>query len=184
MDVFSRAGSPELPQERRPRSRRHAVRGLHLVAVLFAFALGAVQKVHAVDIYYARAIGQEYLPTPVPATPPANSPGAPNGTKKQTLPDLPGLGTKAEEKEAPREMGMWTKVLIGVVVVGAIAALGNKGGDGGEVGASTGSAPPPPPPDTGGAGSNPGGGSGSGGGGSGGGGGIGIDVGIGIGGGN
>ena len=162
MDVFSCCQIPRSVW-RRFSARRAAT-------ILLALSLPLAQTVYAVDIYYARAIGQEYLPerTPPAPTPPANQP-------QETLPDLPGLGERTTENAAPKEgMGMWTKVLIGTVLVAAIAALGNNGG-GGSAGVSVGTGDTPPPTDTGSSGGN--GTSG----GSGGGGGPGVDVGIGIG---
>lgn len=117
MDVPSRSG----------RSRTSALRRLHAssLAIALALILGLLPlaAAEAVDIYHARAIGQEYLPEPPPATTPA-PPGA------REAPELPGLGASAEPEQAAPP-SLWKKVLIGTLVVAAIAALGNGGGSGG-----------------------------------------------------
>lgn len=158
----------------RPRSRCSCA-----VIIATALALPAAQTAHAVDIYYARAIGQEYLPE--------SAPGQPQRNGERAQPALPALGAPAEEDPAPEEgMGLWSKVLIGTLVVAAIAALGNRGGGGSAgVGVGTGGVPAPDSGNSGpgggsGGGSDGGGDSGSDGG-SGGGGGIGIDLGLGAG---
>lgn len=110
---------------RHPRTRRQPLTRLPgRLALLLAAALllPGVQSAQAVDIYYARAIGQEYLPE---ARPPAGLPES----STSSSPDLPGLGDRAAPEEAPRPMSIWSKVLIGVVLVAAVAALGD--GDGG-----------------------------------------------------
>lgn len=149
------------------------------VLLVPALLLPLAQTAQAVEIYYARAIGHDFLPDAAPSTP---TPSKPGQAPKQ---DLPGLGTQPETNSqaaaAGAGMSTWSKVLIGAVVVGAIAALANKGGGGGSDSGS-GSAGSP---QTSGSGSGSGGGGGgstpppSGGGGAGptigiGGGGIGI----------
>lgn len=159
------AVNPRMPAQARgsfigrPIPFRHAL----LVSALLS---PLAQSAQAVEIYYARAIGHDFLPETAPSQAPAKPGSAPQ-------PELPGLGTQTEPtpQAAATGAGMstWSKVLIGAVVVGAVAALANKGG-GGSDSASGG----PTPPDTGASGS----GSGSGGGTptppTGGGGGIGI----------
>lgn len=130
-------------------ARRKSCSRILLVAAL---VLPVVQAARAADIYYARAIGHEFLPETKVKPAPA---------EREPLPELPGLGnaTETDASSSSREMGTWSKVLIGVLVVGAIAALGG-GGGGGQASVSTGgadsgsggSAPPPPPPSTGGGG--------------------------------
>ncbi len=118
---------------------------------MFVLCLPLAQSAQAVEIYYARAIGQDFLPdTTTPAPPPASAKEAP----KPAAPELPALGTTTDAKAATTgETSLWTKILVGVVVVGAIAALGNRGGGGSDdVNASTAPAPAPssPPPTSGG----------------------------------
>jgi hypothetical protein len=147
--------------QRRPRLQRH--RALSSLLVL-GLTLPLVQTAQAVEIYYARAIGHEFLPESVPATP------APK--RNQPAPELPGLGAAPEStKPVGKEMSTLSKVLIGVLVVGTIAALGNRGGGGGDntggsdSGSGTGSSgstpaatPSSPPPSTGSGGGGGGGG--------------------------
>lgn len=91
-----------------------------------ALLLPLAQTAQAVEIYYARAIGHDFLPD----TAPSGSTPAKEGPARQS--ELPGLGTQAEPTSqaaaAGAGMSTWSKVLIGAVVVGAIAALANKGG--------------------------------------------------------
>ena len=134
---------------------------LHATVLCVALTVIATQPAYAADFYLARAIGQEYLPEEEPAAPKT----APETNGQRPAPELPGLGSREETREPSKEgMSTWSKVLIGAVVVGAIAALGSNGGGGSSA----------PATDTGGAGS--GGSDGGGGGGSGD-----IDIGIGIG---
>lgn len=142
----------------RRRCLKHRHRGLcgtgsfrSALVALVVFLSGMAQTAHAVDIHYAGAIGQDFLPEP-PRTAPA-SPGQtmpPRAEPQAGVPELPGLGARTAEKAAP--MATWTKVLIGVAVVGAMAALSNKGGGGsGEAtvttdgSSNTGGASTPPP---------------------------------------
>lgn len=171
MDVLFRP--PPQRQYRRTRTQ-----GFCAVTIAIALTLPVAQTVHAVDIYYARAIGQEYLPEPEPPKAPSERgpPQAPS-PNESTSPELPALGAREAETPAPAQpRSLWSRVLIGTLVVAAIAALGNRGGGGGSAGVTvgTGSAPPPDAGNTG-----PGDNSGGGNGGDGGGGGIGIDVGLG-----
>ncbi|HEY8554015.1 MAG TPA: hypothetical protein VIL43_05700, partial [Burkholderiales bacterium] len=120
MDVSSRTGRP----------CAFAFRRFHASALAIALApiLGLLPPAtaEAVDIHYARAIGQEYQPEPPPATAPI--PRETDGTA-----ELPGLGSTAErERAAPPSL--WKRVLIGTLVVAAIAALGNGGGSAVSVG--------------------------------------------------
>lgn len=171
------------------RPRRQAL-PLFTLPILLAFALvlPLVPTAHAVDIYYARAIGQEYLPEPRSRSAPPPAP-----VESRPAPELPGLGASESEAPRERERSLWSKVLIGTVLVAAIAALGDRGGGSAEVTVGTSGAPPPDPgnsgPGNGAGGGNSGGGNSgggnSGGGGApgggnsgGGGGGIGIDLGV------
>lgn len=135
-------------------------------AMLFAaLLLPVTHTAHAVEMLYARAIGDPYAAPPPVSAPPAQNP---RPVAPADAADLPGLGTAPRENKAvaATEESGWSfkKVLIGVVLVGAIAALANKGGGGGE-------APPAnSTPSGGGSGGGGSGGGGSGGGGSGGGG--------------
>lgn len=103
---------------------------------LLAIFSPVAQIAHAVDLHYAGAIGQDFLPEPSsPDTrrapveqPHRTAPAA--GQSQSRAPDLPGLGTSSEKANATG-MSIWTKVLIGVAVVGTMAALSNKGGGGG-----------------------------------------------------
>lgn len=138
-----------------PASLRWARRkSISRIVLVVAFTLPAAQIAHSSEIYFARAIGHEFLPEPQPKAAPA--------AKPQAAPELPGLGTAAEAEadtsENSGKMGTWSKVLVGVLVVGAIAALGSNGG-GGEASVGTGGADsgsgsgggsPPPPPSSGG----------------------------------
>lgn len=165
MEVSS--GAASYPRSPKSKERFTRARGLRAVALLcLALLLPAGQIVHAVDIYYARAIGDEYLPERT-----APAPSAPNSATERPLPELPGLGARAEATAPPKqEMSLWSKVLIGAVLVTAIAALGNNGGGGGAgVTVGTGDTSGTPTGD------------GSSGGGSGGGQGGAIDIGIGLG---
>lgn len=113
-----------------PRKNPRGARRVGHVLLALVLALQPLPAAQAVDVYYARAIGQEFLPEPSPRTDSAQTP-------QQQTPELPGLGARAEEKPAASGgMSTWKKVLIGVVIVGAIAAIGNSGGGGsGEVSA-------------------------------------------------
>lgn len=122
---------------------------------LVALVSPVAQTARAVDIYYAGAIGQDFLPEPgaqgAPAAPAAQPQPTAQPAQQQTrAPELPGLGTRTEARVAGGGMSVWTKVLIGVAVVGAMAALSNKGGGGGEATVSTGE-----PPNTGGSSAPP-----------------------------
>lgn len=167
MDVVSgTASSRKLPRRGQSLAPR---RPLCAIAWLcLALTLPASQTAYAVDIYYARAIGQEYLLEPAaPASP------APNSSTEKPLPELPGLGARAVDSAPPKqEMSLWSKVLIGTVLVAAIAALGNNGGSGSAgvtVGTGDTSAPDPGGAPSGGGSGDDGGGGGE------------IDVGIGLG---
>lgn len=111
--------------------------------LLIALLLPAAQTARAVEIYYARAIGQEYLPE---ERPPAGMPesGQPRSS------GLPALGDGGREPAVP-EMSVWSKLLIGVALVAAVAALGNGDGGSAQVGITPGDAP-----DAGGSGVPPG----------------------------
>lgn len=123
-----------LTQWHRGLCRARSLRSAFLA--LLAFLAPMAQTAHGVDIHYAGAIGQDFLPEPSRAGP-AQVPATPPRAQPQPRTELPGLGTRAEEKAAA-PMGTWTKVLIGVAVVGAMAALSNKGGGGsGEATVST-----------------------------------------------
>lgn len=144
------------------RSRRTVRRKALMPVLLLGLTLPLIQTTQAAEIYYARAIGHEFLPEPAPANP------TPKPTTK-TDSALPALGETTEHQEPPPSEGMsrWSKILIGVVVVGAIAALGNRGGggsnsesnSGGGTDTSGASTPPPssPPPPTGSGGGSGGG---------------------------
>lgn len=131
---------------------------LRPLLLALALTLPSAQTAQAVEIYYARAIGHEFLPEPTRTPPPPAT--APDAKPAQ---DLPGLGSQPEEKAAPSAgTSTWSKILIGVVVVGAIAALANKGGGGGgEVSVNTSGGSTPDTGGTGGSGSTPGGSGGS-----------------------
>lgn len=122
------------------------------------------------DDVHARAIGQEFMHQS-----PQNTGAVPPADIKRSAPELPALGTNTVREEPPSEgFGKWSKVLIGIAVVGAIAALGGgKGGSSGTTSSDSGGSSTPPPSGGSGGGSSgggsSGGGSGSGGGGSGGG---------------
>lgn len=138
---------------------RHAL----TLVVCTALLISAMQTAHAVDMY-ARAIGEPYsLPSPAPA-PNQTAPAAPSTS------ELPGLGTTAPdvpETPAPQKEG-WSfkKILIGVAVVGAMAALAKGSSGGGSNDQAGGGSGPSPPPSGGGSGSGtPGTGGGTGGGG-------------------
>ncbi|MFL6649718.1 MAG: hypothetical protein ACJ8J7_00375, partial [Sulfurifustaceae bacterium] len=139
--------------------RRRGTAGGIALALVLCLALPLAQTATAAEIY-ARAIGDEYLPAKPPATASPQTPAT-------TVPDLPGLGTGENATEARTEgMSMWSKVLIGIVVVGAAAALGGRGEGSVTADASSASSPPPasapaptpapttpsPPPPTGGTG--------------------------------
>lgn len=122
---------------------------LRPLLLALALTLPSAQTAQAVEIYYARAIGHDFQPEPAPAGTPASKPAQ----------ELPALGSRPEEKAAASTgTSTWSKILIGVVVVGAIAALANKGGGGGEASVNTGGGSTP---DTGSSGSTPGGSGGS-----------------------
>lgn len=108
------------------------------VLLVPALLLPLVQTAQAVDIYYARAIGHDFLPDTAPSK--SSAPANPGQARQ---PELPGLGTQTETTPtaaaAGAGMSTWSKVLIGAVVVGAIAALANKGGGGGGDTGSSGS---------------------------------------------
>lgn len=142
--------------------RPRRARGALLIA---AFSLPVSHTALAVDIHYARAIGDtyEYRPpapgTPDPAPPASDSsrePGAPPPERTDPVRGeaLPGLGTEASAPAAEEGARTWPRVLIGVLIVGAMAALASKGGGGeGEVQVNTGvdlgggaPSPPTPPP--------------------------------------
>lgn len=124
------------------------------------FSLPFSTTATAVEIHYARAIGDSYeyppLSAPERAARPVSNPD----------PVLPGLGTEAPPPAAAESGRSWSRILVGALVVGAIAALA-KGGGGGEaevqvdVGGSTPPAAPPAPspgtPSTGGGSSGGGG---------------------------
>src|SRR5581483_8578347 len=127
---------------------RHAL----TMVVCTALLIPAMQTAYAVDMY-ARAIGEPYsLPSPAPA-PNQTPPPAPGAS------ELPGLGTTAPdvpETAAPQKQG-WSfkKILIGIAVVGAMAALAKGSGGGSsndQAGSESGASPPP----SGGGGSTPG----------------------------
>lgn len=136
------------------------------VALLVAFTLPFSHTALAVDIHYARAIGDpyEYRPPALPAAGEEASagPAAPGAAGPERDRDaLPGLGT---ESPAPaREEGgrVWPRVLIGVLLVGTMAALASKGGGDGEVrvnaGVDLGGGAPPPGGSAGGGGGSSGG---------------------------
>lgn len=124
-----------------PRGRGAGKRCVSVFALCLCLAVPLAQTATAAEIY-ARAIGDEYLP----AKPPAS---APPQTETKSVPDLPALGTGQTTPARAEGMSVWSKVLIGVVVVGAIAALGGHGG-GGEgnvtMGGSAPSSSPAPAP--------------------------------------
>lgn len=112
--------------------------------VVCALFIPVAQTAQAVDVYYARAIGQDFLPEAPPPAAPSNNPREPE--KAAPAPALPSLGTSAEaQPTAAGGTSLWTKVIVGVVVVGAIAALGKNGGGGSGDVAVGGAAPAPPP---------------------------------------
>lgn len=124
-----------------------------LLSLLAIFSPSA-QTAQAVDLHYAGAIGQDFLPEPSrPDARPAPDRTTPPPVQSQShAPDLPALGTSpSTEKATATGMSIWTKLLIGVAVVGTMAALGNKGGGGGEATvssdgpANTGGTSTPPP---------------------------------------
>lgn len=118
--------------------------------LLLGLVVPFTQSAQATEIHYARAIGHEFLPEPAPRKTPAETPST-----KPTKPDLPGLGESTQPQSSSQEttgtskgMTTWGKVLVGALVVGAIAALGNRGGggggdDSGSTAANPGSTPPP-----------------------------------------
>ena len=126
-------------------NRRHLVADVvwRLAVIGLALCLPFAQAVRAVDVYYARAIGQDFLPE---APPPAAAPTTPKQPKP--APELPALGASAEPPAAASGgTSLWTKILVGVVVVGAIAALGKSGGGGSaDATVGTGGAAPNPAP--------------------------------------
>lgn len=119
-DVASRAQSNRQPPAKPPALRSASV----VIALVLAPALPAAQTVHATEIYYARAIGQEYLPERSP-------PPAPSQTHGESAPELPGLGADARQRALPDAQRTWSKFLVGALVVAAIAAVANSGGDAG-----------------------------------------------------
>lgn len=133
------------------------------------FLAGALPA-HAFGIYYARAIGQEYLPEAKPG-------GLPPGGA--AAPELPALGEGAAAKPEERQLSTWTRILIGVALVAAVAALGNGDGGSAQMNVTPGSTPAPPaapPAGAGGGAGEPLPGAGDNGGGGGGGGLIDVDL--------
>lgn len=168
MRVKRIAQSPFMRTDARTTLQRNRLFGLtprkRVVSALALFLCLAVplsQLAEAAEMY-ARAIGDDYLP----AKP---SPMMPRQSEAKSVPDLPALGASAPTTASSQGMSTWSKVLVGVVLVGAIAALGSHGaGAEGNVGLSgsepssppapTPSAPAPaptPPPPTGGGGGSP-----------------------------
>lgn len=101
---------------------------------------------------YARAIGDPYAyqPEPAPARTPDSTAPVP-ATSEPEPPTLPGLGSEDAATPSTAESGWsWGRILVGVAIVGAMAALANKSG-GGQVSVSsdTGGAAPPSSGDTG-----------------------------------
>lgn len=101
--------------------------------LVVALLLPMTQTAHAIEILYARAIGDPYSTPPAVSAPPAQQP---RKVESGSAPELPGLGTTPKETNAPvqTEESNWSvkKILIGVVLIGAIAALANKGGGSGD----------------------------------------------------
>lgn len=115
--------------------------GGRTLLLVIGLLLPPAQSAQALDLYYARAIGQEYSPEPPPTAPaPERDPPPAADT------ELPALGAGAEERRPRGEMSLWSKVLIGVVLVAAVAALGNGDGGSAQVNATPGNAPEPAPP--------------------------------------
>ncbi|BAU49071.1 hypothetical protein SVA_2523 [Sulfurifustis variabilis] len=127
--------------------RQGRARRARRALLIAAFSLPVSHTASAVDIHYARAIGDPYeyrLPpasreSADPATDPASGSVDPSGAPgAATTPAreiaLPGLGSETRAP-APEEGGrVWPKILIGVLLVGAMAALAGKdGGGGGDV---------------------------------------------------
>lgn len=171
--------------------RQGRLRRARRALLIAAFTLPFTHTAVAVDIHYARAIGDPYeyrLPAeppetggeagssgasePIPASD-SNAAGEPRpaATPVDQNVGLPGLGTEPTAPGTGESGRIWPRVLIGVLLVGAMAALASKGGGGeGEVqvnagvdlgGGSTGGAAPPPSSSSGGTAPSTDGGSGS-----------------------
>lgn len=133
---------------RRPTLARAAI-SLVLSIALF---LPCAPPAHALELYYARAIGQEYLPEARPG-------GLPQGDAA-AAPDLPALGDRPSAEPERGEMSVWTKLLIGVALVAAVAALGDGDGGAAQMSVAPGGNPDPGPSGAPAAGGGTGGGGG------------------------
>lgn len=116
-----------------------------ICAVLAGVLALPLAPARALDLY-ARAIGDPYAypPEPAPRTPDPSAPGAPAISAPEAH-ALPGLGSEepAAPSATPGGGWSWGRVLLGIAVVGAMAALASKGGGGEVTVNSSGSAPPP-----------------------------------------
>lgn len=97
-------------------------RALLIVAVALPFSQTAI----AVDIYYARAIGDAYGYRPPPASE-GNATSAPADARD---PALPGLGTESPAASGAQGSSIWSRILVGALIIGGMAALASSGADG------------------------------------------------------
>lgn len=101
--------------------------------LVVVFALPFSHTATAVDIYYTRAIGDpyEYHPPPASAETAAEDVRTPRSEPSRARDAaLPGLGTEAPAPAAAESGRGWSRVLIGALIIGGMAALANRGGDG------------------------------------------------------
>ncbi|BAU50313.1 hypothetical protein SVA_3779 [Sulfurifustis variabilis] len=116
---------------------RDVTRRTLCVALASVLALPLGPTAHAIDLY-ARAIGDPYSYQPERAPPPEPVPAAPAPAAEESL---PALGGEEATGASPAESGGWSwgRVLVGIAVVGAMAALASKSGGGGQVNVDSGS---------------------------------------------